>query len=57
MTAVGIAEQVMALESQIKSRHLTLVIRIKNMLTTEQQATLRRIRQRQWDQRRERGAR
>ena len=55
--AVAAAQQVMDLESRIKTRHLILVVRIKNMLSVEQQTTLRRIRQRQWEQRRGGGGR
>ncbi|MEE8277357.1 MAG: periplasmic heavy metal sensor [Thermoanaerobaculia bacterium] len=44
--ALAAAERVMQLESEIKRRHLTLMIRIKNLLTEEQQAELRRLRSR-----------
>ena len=44
--ALAAAERVMEIESRIKTRHLSLVIRIKNMLTAEQQAELRRLRDR-----------
>lgn len=53
--AVAAAQRVMDLEARIKTRHLVLVIRIKNMLSVEQQTTLRRIRQRNWEQRRRGG--
>lgn len=55
--AVAAAGRVMDLEARIKTRHLILVVRIKNMLSAEQQTTLRRIRQRQWEQRRNGGGR
>lgn len=55
--AVAAARRVMDLESRIKTRHLVLVVRLKNMLSVEQQADLRRIRQRQWEQRRNGGER
>ena len=42
--ALAAAEQAMTLESQIKRTHLTLLIRVKNLLTEEQQAQLDRIR-------------
>ena len=38
------ADQVMALESQMKKTHLTLLVRIKNLLTEEQQAKLDSLR-------------
>jgi Spy/CpxP family protein refolding chaperone len=44
--ALAAAERVMELESRIKTRHMSLVIRIKNLLTEEQQAELRRLRDR-----------
>ena len=44
VTAVESAARFMQLESDLKLRHLTLVIRIKNLLSAEQQATLRQIR-------------
>jgi len=42
--ALAAAERVMGLEAEIKKLHLALVIRIKNLLTEEQQAELRRLR-------------
>ena len=39
------ADRVMDLEKRIKKTHLSLVIRIKNTLTAEQQAKLRQLRQ------------
>ena len=56
-SVLAAANRVMDLERQIKTRHLRLVIRIKNMLSPEQQATLRRIRANQWEQRRQGGGR
>jgi Spy/CpxP family protein refolding chaperone len=44
--ALAAAQRVMEIESLIKTRHLSLVIRIKNLLTQEQQAELRRLRDR-----------
>ncbi len=44
--ALAAAERVMQLETQIKMIHLRLVIRVKNLLTVEQQETLRRIQER-----------
>ena len=38
------ADRVMALEREIKRTHLTLLIRLRNMLTPEQQAKLRQWR-------------
>lgn len=46
-SALDVAERVMRTEAEIKKRHLALVIRIKNLLTPEQQAKLREIRARQ----------
>ncbi len=37
------AERVMDMEKQIKLIHMSLVIRIKNLLTAEQRATLRQL--------------
>ncbi|MGH7675565.1 MAG: periplasmic heavy metal sensor [Gemmatimonadales bacterium] len=42
--ALAQADQVFDLERQVKRAHLTLLIRIKNSLTPEQQATLRELR-------------
>ncbi len=39
--ALGLAAQAIDLEKQIKTAHLTLMIRIKNLLTPEQQEKLR----------------
>ena len=44
--ALAAAQRVMQLETQIKLIHLRLVVRIKNLLTVEQQEALRRIRER-----------
>ena len=44
--ALAEAERVMRLESEIKRRHLTMLIRIKNLLTEEQQTELRLLRRR-----------
>ena len=41
------ADAVMRLETETKKTHLALLIRIKNMLTAEQQAKLAEIRQRE----------
>ena len=38
------ADRVMALERDIKRTHLTLLVRLRNMLTPEQQAQLQRLR-------------
>ena len=38
------ADRVMSLEREIKRTHLTLLIRLKNMLTAEQQARLQQFR-------------
>jgi Spy/CpxP family protein refolding chaperone len=43
--AAELADRLMSLESQIKKRHLALMIRIKNTLTPEQQDRLRALRQ------------
>ncbi len=37
------AERVMDMEKRIKLIHMSLVIRIKNLLTAEQRATLREL--------------
>lgn len=42
--AIEILRKVLALESEIKQTHLLLAVRIKNLLTPEQQARLREIR-------------
>ncbi|MFQ5528041.1 MAG: periplasmic heavy metal sensor [Thermoanaerobaculia bacterium] len=55
--AVAAAGRVMDLESRIKTRHLVLLVRIRNMLSLEQQGMLRRVRRRQWEQRRNGGER
>ena len=41
--ALEIARAMMDLESKIKRRHLSLAIRIKNLLSAEQQAKLDKI--------------
>lgn len=41
--AVGLASQAMELEKQIKLAHLTLMIRVKNLLTEEQQDRARAL--------------
>jgi Spy/CpxP family protein refolding chaperone len=43
--AGGLADKLMALETQIKRRHLTTMIRIKNVLTPDQQERLRALRE------------
>jgi len=43
--AVALAGRLMALESQIKQRHLVLAIRIKNLLSESQQARLAELRE------------
>jgi len=43
--AADLADRLMSLESSIKRRHLTLMIRIKNTLTAEQQDRLRALRE------------
>jgi Spy/CpxP family protein refolding chaperone len=42
--ALAAADQAMTLESQIKKAHLTLMIRLKNLLTEEQQQRLADLR-------------
>lgn len=42
--AIAAAEQTMAIESQLKKTHLTLLVRIKNILTEEQQTKLAALR-------------
>jgi len=42
--ALAAAERAMTLESQMKKAHLTLLIRIKNLLTEDQQAQLEDLR-------------
>lgn len=52
--ALALTEEMLALEAQIKRRHMALLVRIKNLLTEDQQRALYRIR-RQWrDRARER---
>jgi Spy/CpxP family protein refolding chaperone len=41
------ADRVMALERDIKRTHLTLLVRLRNLLTPEQQAKLQRLREEQ----------
>jgi len=43
--ASALADRLMTLESRIKKRHLALMIRIKNILTPEQQTQLRELRE------------
>jgi len=43
--ASALADRLMTLESRIKKRHLALMIRIKNILTPEQQTQLRDLRE------------
>ncbi len=43
--AAALADRLMSLESRIKRRHLALMIRIKNILTPEQQDRLRELRE------------
>jgi Spy/CpxP family protein refolding chaperone len=52
--ASALADRLMTLESRIKKRHLALMIRIKNILTPEQQSQLRELRK-QWRTEGERG--
>ena len=40
------ADRIMALEREVKRTHLTLLIRLKNLLTPEQRKTLEQIRRR-----------
>lgn len=42
--ALAAADEAMALESQMKKAHLTLLIRVKNILTPDQQAKLDQLR-------------
>ena len=42
--ASALADRLMTLESRIKKRHLALMIRIKNILTPDQQTQLRELR-------------
>lgn len=44
--AIAHVERIGAIEARIKRRHLELLIRIKNLLTPEQQQTLRQLRAR-----------
>jgi Spy/CpxP family protein refolding chaperone len=41
--ALGLASQAMDLEKRVKTAHLTLMIRVKNLLTEEQQAKARAL--------------
>jgi hypothetical protein len=41
--ALGFADQVMKLETEMKKTHLAMLIRLKNLLTPEQQAKLREL--------------
>jgi len=41
---LGQADRILALEKEIKKTHLTLLVRVKNLLTREQQAKLSEIR-------------
>lgn len=43
--SIALAEHLMSLEARIKQRHLALMIRVKNVLTPEQQDQLRDLRQ------------
>ncbi len=43
--AIALAESITNLEARIKQRHLALLIRIKNLLSAEQQSRLRALRQ------------
>lgn len=43
--ALSILEEVLSLENDIKRTHLTLLIRIKNLLTPEQQMELEKVKQ------------
>ncbi len=42
--ALAAAQRVLELEQRIKNRHMVLLIRIKNLLTVEQQRLLREVR-------------
>jgi hypothetical protein len=42
--AMADAKQVMAIEQEVKERHLRLLVRIRNLLTPEQRAKLRTLR-------------
>lgn len=54
LAVLALTEEMLALEAQIKRRHMALLVRIKNLLTEDQQRALYRIR-RQWrDRARER---
>jgi Spy/CpxP family protein refolding chaperone len=52
-----LADRLMSLETRIKRRHLALMIRIKNILTPEQQDRLRGLREEQGGERGESGRR
>lgn len=43
-SALELTEQMLGLEARIKRRHMTLLVRIKNLLTEDQQRALFRIR-------------
>lgn len=55
--AAALADRLMSLESRIKKRHLALMIRIKNILTPEQQDRLRELREDSGGRRGDRGRR
>ena len=46
--AVALVDQVLAMEREVKTRHLTALIRIKNALTEEQQDQLSRFKRGVW---------
>ena len=46
--ALAHVDQVTGLEAQVKKRHLTLLVRIKNLLTEEQQRKLEELRRPRW---------
>jgi Spy/CpxP family protein refolding chaperone len=41
--ALGLADQAMRIETEIKKNHLAMLIRLKNLLGPEQQAKLREM--------------
>ena len=46
--ALAQVDQIQSVEAQVKKRHLTLLIRIKNLLTDEQQGKLEELRRSSW---------
>ncbi|MFQ5650846.1 MAG: Spy/CpxP family protein refolding chaperone [bacterium] len=49
--ALDVLKKVLALESEIKQTHLVLAIRLKNLLTAEQQEKLRKLRNQMHEER------